>query len=150
MNLIRKFYQLSWPDRQLLLEATLSLAIAALFVGVLPFRVVVRCGSLSGAGSEPCLQTHPTAVKRIRWAIEASARRVPWRAMCFEQGLAAQFMLRRRQIFSVLYYGVAPDVDRGISAHVWVRSGELDVVGCELAYRYAVLATVPSKPGELA
>jgi hypothetical protein len=63
--------------------------------------------------------------------------------MCFEQGLAAQFMLRRRGIPSVIYYGVAPDDQRGLSAHVWVSDGDIDVVGGEVASRYAVLATFP-------
>ena len=52
-------------------------------------------------------------------------------------------MLRRRGIPSVLYYGAAPDDRCGIVAHVWVRDGEADVVGCELAGRYALLASFP-------
>lgn len=83
-------------------------------------------------------------MRSIRWAIVACARRVPWRALCFEQGLAAQFMLRRRGIASVLYYGAAPDTKQGLSAHVWVRDGNVDVVGCEVASAYAVLATFPA------
>jgi hypothetical protein len=64
--------------------------------------------------------------------------------MCFEQGFAAQAMLRLRGIRSSLYYGAAFD-DRGeLSAHVWVRAGNADVVGCETASRYAVLAIFPS------
>jgi hypothetical protein len=144
LNLIRKFHQLSWSDRLLVLEAALLLATAALFIRALPFRMVVRCASLPVLTVELSLHMRAAAVKRIRWAIESSGRSVPWRAMCFEQGFAAQFMLRRRGISSVLYYGVAPDVARGISAHVWVRNGGLDVVGCETASQYAVLATFPA------
>jgi hypothetical protein len=86
---------------------------------------------------------------RVRWAVTAAARRVPWRAKCFEQGLASQIMLRRRGVPSVLYYGAAPDDLRGLSAHVWVRDGDLDVIGGEIASRYAVLATFPSQTGKL-
>jgi hypothetical protein len=68
---------------------------------------------------------------------------VPWRALCFEQGLAAQFMLRRQGIPSVLYYGAAQG-DRGeLLTHVWVCDGDLDVVGGEIAHRFAILATFP-------
>ena len=74
------------------------------------------------------------------------SRRVPWRALCFEQGLAAQIMLRRRGIASTLYYGAAPDKAEGLSAHVWVRDGAIDVVGCELAPHYGVLAVFPPEP----
>jgi hypothetical protein len=63
--------------------------------------------------------------------------------MCFQQGLAAQLMLRRRDIPSVLYYGAAQDDRSGLNAHVWVRDGDIDVIGVEISYRFAVLATFP-------
>jgi hypothetical protein len=34
-------------------------------------------------------------------------------------------------------------VERGLSAHVWVRDGDTDVIGCELAPHFAILATFP-------
>jgi len=83
------------------------------------------------------------AVQRIGWAIRACARRAPWRALCFEQGLAAHFMLRKRGIASVLYYGAKPDEDKGLVTHVWVRHGDLDVVGGEDASTFAVLTRFP-------
>ena len=82
-------------------------------------------------------------VQRIRWAIITTAARVPWRALCFQQGLAAQLMLRRRGIPSVLYYGAAQDDGNGLYAHVWVRDGDVDVIGGEIAHRFAILATFP-------
>src|SRR5262249_28593518 len=94
-------------------------------------------------GPELPLETRVNRVRRIRWAIIATASRVPWRAVCFQQGLAAQMMLRRRNIPSVLYYGAAQGRG-GLSAHVWVRDGNVDVIGGEMAHRFAVLATFPS------
>jgi hypothetical protein len=67
--------------------------------------------------------------------------------MCFQQGLATQFMLRRRGIPSVLFYGAAPDDRGGLSAHVWVRDGSVDVIGGETASRFALLATFPPQNG---
>jgi Transglutaminase-like superfamily len=92
---------------------------------------------------EPPPDVRAEMARRIRWAIGACARWVPWRAKCFEQGLAAQLMLRRRGMLSLLYYGAAPEDKRGLSAHVWVRCGDVDVIGCEIAPAYAVLATFP-------
>ena len=53
-------------------------------------------------------------------------------------------MLRRRAIPSVLYYGLAQDDRSGLHAHVWVRAGDFDVIGGEIASSFAVLATFPS------
>ena len=64
--------------------------------------------------------------------------------MCFEEGMAAHWMLRRRKITSALYYGAAT-IDGELKAHVWVRSGELDVIGCENAADYALLARFPAE-----
>lgn len=148
IDLIRKIWRLPWHDRTLLVEATLLLAVAATAIAVLPFRLVGRLAARPVHQQAPPPQTRLIETRRVRWAIAASARRVPWRAMCFQQGLAAQIMLRRRGIPSVLYYGAAPDDQRGLMAHVWVRDGEIDVIGGEIALRYAVLATFPSQAGE--
>ena len=52
--------------------------------------------------------------------------------------------LRRRGVDSTLYYGVAPDKQKdGLSAHVWVRVGEVDVVGADNAGDYATVGVFP-------
>jgi hypothetical protein len=147
LSLLAKFFRLSRHDRLLLLETTLWLAFAGLAINVLPFRHIGRLAARPTRGPEPPEQTRLEEMKRIRWAIIACARRVPWRAMCFQQGLAAQFMLRRRGVPSVLHYGAAPDDRRGLSAHVWVRDGDVDVIGGENKSRFALLATFPPQAG---
>ena len=49
----------------------------------------------------------------------------------------------------MLYYGAAQDDRTGLYAHVWVRDGEVDVIGGEIAYRFAVLATFPPHNPEM-
>ena len=142
IDLLRRVRRLSWQDRLLLLDAIRWLAIANIAIAVLPFRVI---GLLASRPIRRPLPRHVrlNKVQRIRWAIMATAARVPWRALCFQQGLAAQLMLRRRGIPSVLYYGAAQDDRSGLYAHVWVRDGDVDVIGGEVADRFAILATFP-------
>jgi hypothetical protein len=142
IGIMRKLWKLSTDDRLLLLEATLWLGVAGTAIAVLPFRHLGRLASCPVRLAVPPQQTRQMEVKRVRWAIITAARRIPWLAMCFQQGLAAQFMLRRRGIPSVLYYGAASD-RRGLSAHVWVRDGSVDVLGGELASGFALLTTFP-------
>ena len=149
LSLVQKFFRLPQRDRLLLVEATLWLAVAGLGIAVLPFRQIGRLAARPIRRPELPQQARQKEVKRIRWAIIATARRVPWRAMCFQQGLAAQFMLRRRGIPSVLYYGAAQDDRSGLSTHVWVRDGDLEVVGGEIACRFAILATFPPQNSEM-
>jgi hypothetical protein len=57
-------------------------------------------------------------------------------------------MLRRRGVASVLYYGAAPDRERGLAAHAWVMAAEAGVIGHEIAHRFAVLAHFPPEMGQ--
>jgi hypothetical protein len=141
--LLRKFSRLAWHDQLLLLEAAFFLAVTGFLITVLPFRHLGRLASRRTGRSETPQQARLTEVRAVRWAVIAAARRVPWHAMCFQQSLAAQIMLRRRGIPSVLHYGAAPDGRNGLAAHVWVRAGDINVIGGEIASRFALLATFP-------
>ena len=145
---MQKLWALPPTDRVLLCETVFWLAVAAVAIAILPFERLGRMAAISPRRRALVEPKRMEETRRIRWAIMACGSRIPWRAMCFEQGLAAQFMLRRRGIPSVLYYGAAPDRDRGISAHVWVRDRDVDVVGCEIASQFAVLATFPAPTRE--
>jgi hypothetical protein len=83
---------------------------------------------------------------RIGWAVDAAARRAPWTPLCFERGLAAHFMLRRRGRDSTLFYGARNDETLGPSAHVWVCLDGRAVIGGEEAPRFALLARFPERP----
>jgi hypothetical protein len=147
-SLIGKLFGLPRGDRLLLLEATVFLAIAGVAVAMVPFRYLGLLATRPIRKPAPLQRDRLIKVRRIRWAILATAARVPWRAKCFEQGLAAQLMLRRRGILSVLYYGATQDDRNGLSMHVWVRDGDVDVVGGEIACQFAILATFPQRPVE--
>jgi hypothetical protein len=143
MDVLLKFWRLSWQDRVLLVETILSLAFAGIVIAVLPFRLVGVLAARPIRRPTPVGQEREYEMGRVRWAIVTTAARVPWRSLCFQQSLAAQVMLRRRGISSVLYYGAAQDERSGLHAHVWVRYGETDVIGGEIADHFAVLATFP-------
>ena len=145
--LTQRIWQLSWRDRFLLLEVMILLAVASLAIAVLSFAHLGWLASTPVGGKTLPHPRRLVETSRVRWAVVFCARWFPWRAMCFQQGLAAQFMLRRRGISSVLYYGAAPDDRRGLSAHVWVCDGDVNIVGGEIASRYAVLATFPPQGG---
>lgn len=142
---LRKLWSMKWTDRLLLAESFALLAVSSLLIAVLPFRWVGRLAEWRKAKVLPEPQ-RSTAIQRVRWAVLACARRVPWKAVCFQQGLAAQLMLHRRGIPSVLYYGAKQDRVRGLEAHVWIRDGDLDVIGGDVAGQFAVLATFPAPP----
>ena len=134
----------SWPDRLLLVEALATLAAASLAIRLLPFRHVAAAAARERPLSEAA---DARLLARVRWSVDAWGRRVPWRAVCFQRGLAVHWMLRRRGIASVLHYGAAQQPDEGLSAHVWVSVGSRIVTGGGEAPRFVRLASFPAQDG---
>lgn len=138
-RIVTRARQFSLPDWSLLLEALLTISASSAAIHFQPFEKVGRMASA------PVNGRHSGPPDRVVWAVRVCARRVPWRAVCFQQGLAAQMMLRRRGFDSTLYFGAAPKGPGGVSAHVWVKWGDREVIGCEEASNFAILATFPRK-----
>ena len=125
----------------MLAEALATLAWASAAIAHKPFAQVAAI-----AGSRPVhgLPASPAEIDRVVRAVQAWARRVPWRAVCFQQGLAVHLMLRRRGVPSRMHYGVSQALDKGLGAHVWVSVGDRAVIGGEEAERFACLAIYPA------
>ena len=126
----------------LLIEALAALMLASLLIAVFSFRRVAGVAGRDAAVHQP---VSPPVAQAIDVAIGVWARRVPWRALCFQRGLAAQLMLRRRKLAATLFYGARRDEAGTLVAHVWVRSGDVDVTGCEDIANYGLLAAFPSR-----
>lgn len=143
--MIRTLRHLSWRDWGTAVEATICLALARLAVRLVRFTTLSpRLGvQMQETPLEDDHELRPV-LRRIRWAIGAVSRRVPWRCMCLEQAIASKMMLRRRGIGSTLYLGVARDANTSgaqVEAHAWLRCGSYYVTGGETRSRYTVVST---------
>ena len=134
-------------NRRLLAEALPALAFASLAVKLAPFRRLAAWASRWGRDGAGTATADEAFLRKARWSVEAWARRVPWRTVCFQQGLALHFMLRRRGIASVLHYGVRQEAGAGLKAHVWVTVDGRAAIGGEEASGFACLATFPPQEG---
>lgn len=118
-------------------EAMVMLALARLSILFLPFQALMSHLVLNGgmAGSEKQLGS-------LRLAISRAASRAPFRAKCFEQALAAHWMLRRRGLSSTVHYGLSSGGE-ALRAHVWLASGSSVVVGAEAMSEFSEVARWP-------
>ena len=121
-------------------EAGVALAAASVLTRLLPFHRYIGLGARSlqaRAGAEP----RDTA--RI---MDAIARRVPFRAVCLQKGLALQWMLRRRGVNAVLHYGIQlKKTGEELEAHVWVSADGKVLLGAPLHERYTEVARYPKQ-----
>jgi hypothetical protein len=128
----------------LALEAVVRLAITRVMLLVLPLPRSLGGGPPAhrhAGGAHHTGEHHTEDVHRIRRAILAAARRVPWRSQCLEQSIAAQRMLRARGIPATLYLGVEKRGD-ALRAHAWVRSGDIFVTGGDGSDRYSIVSVL--------
>jgi hypothetical protein len=136
-NLEGRFARLGSGGVGLLIEALVELTAASLKVQFLPFKHITSAITRRAITAEGCA----VDVARLRWAIEAAARRLPLRTKCIEMALALQAMLRRRGVPSVLHYGVRHDEKGTLGAHVWLTIDGAFVIGGECAPDFACVAT---------
>ena len=128
---------LSGERKRLLMQAVALLALASAGMALLPFRSAIRFGCVPPGSRR-------AAIDDVVWAVEAAARRVPWRTMCIEKGLVAQRMLRSGGVDAILHYGARHhDEMRKLEAHVWVTVGGRAVIGGAEAVEFAAIASYP-------
>ncbi len=110
-------------------EAWLLLAFARALLLVRPFRKIAPLlgKAMQEAPSNTIRQL--ALQKQITLAILRAARFSPWRTKCFEQAIAAKIMLRRRHIYSTVYFGVFRDASDEMRAHAWVKINDVIVTG---------------------
>jgi hypothetical protein len=142
----RRFRGLAPKDRILLLQVTVALAKASVAIRLLPFRTVVGSAETVAASHEPDAASSAQEIGRTTWAVNALGRRLPWKIVCFQKGLALHRLLRKRGINTRLHYGVAQDGAGPLKAHVWVTHDGVAVIGGEEAEGYTCLATFPASP----
>ena len=141
MERLAKFQALPLSDRLLLAQVMFALALARLAVALLPFRLIGMWASRrpTVVASQ---QARSVAIERVRWAVAVCARRAPFRAKCFEQGLATQGLLRHRGVAATLHFGAARDWENLI-AHVWITADDEAVIGCAIKHRFFEFVRFP-------
>jgi len=128
-HLLKKFYDLSWPERALFFEAALWLTLASGIRRFVPLRLWLKRIGVIGAEA-PAFSGDEMAVRRVEAAINRASRLAPVFENCLLRSLAVLLMLRRHRIRATLCIGVAEGTDQSpfsIDAHAWVRCGHIKI-----------------------
>lgn len=134
--MLRRMARLKW-----LMEATLALGIARLFVKFVPIRKwrdAVHEG-LDARNSEDAAalnERQAALVRTTRFWIRRARRGAPFEAVCLPQALAARWILKRRGVPSQLYFGAKRDEESKLSLHAWLIAGGEYVTGEEEEWTY--------------
>ncbi len=145
---LRRFAQVDGRRRALAVEAVLCLLAARLALILIPFpRLAGRLGTFVPP-SDPRAARRPfdavpeqaKLAQEIGWAVTRAARHVPFKAVCLPQAMAAQVMLRRRGVASVMHFGAGRGTDKPLDAHAWLDAAGVEVTGYPVAPNFAEIA----------
>lgn len=121
-----------WAD---MLRAIAELAIARIRLGTVETRALLsRAQAPQASAPVKELDRRSNAlVDRVSFAIPRAGRRVPWRADCLVQALAAQHWLSRRGVATTLVIGVDKPRPADFEAHAWLMAADRIVTGGPVA-----------------
>ena len=124
-------------------EAACLLLVARVALFILPFRHLAAWFARPLLGPQAEGAARRRASFEVHKAIFLAWRYFPHGSTCFHRALAAQMMLRRRQVGTTLWYGASRQPSRGVRGHVWVQDGEFIIVGRDASLQCTALATFP-------
>jgi hypothetical protein len=78
--------------------------------------------------------------RHVHWAVSIISGHTFWHNSCLVQAIAAQLMLKRRRVPSTLYLGMTKNETRELTAHAWVRSGQVILAGAPAHQRFTVVS----------
>jgi len=135
-------WRLAVSEWRILAEACACLVAARVAVWFVPFRRLASgLGDKMSVSPSEDIETHRATSDSIGWAVRALGRRLPGMRQCLVQAIAVTWMLKRRQIPSTLYFGLAKDEGGELEAHAWVRSGTRVLTGAKGRHKFKVVAT---------
>lgn len=111
----------------LFFEAWIFLNLAKLMILFFSFKKIIARIGVSQYETNFDDQINET-VQEIQIAVLRGVKYVFFSSKCYDQALATTFMLKRRGIFSTLYFGLNKEGGQ-LSAHAWVRCGQFIVSG---------------------
>ena len=139
IRIFRRAFSLPAREQGQALQATALLGYANLALKFYPFSKAIALGSLPT--EDRCSDPRPLIASIVR-AVRRASYAAPWRTVCIHQGIATQWMLRRKGVPAILCYGTRQE-DGKLEAHVWVKVGEDIVIGAEEAPHFRLVATYP-------
>lgn len=131
-SLIGGLARLSRGDRRILMRAAVELVRARAAYGRAPMPTLIRQLQARSDARPPARSPDgeiAERLERLRWALAAVGRRMPFRADCMIQVLAAERVLLEWQVRPQFFLGAVGTEDGGLSAHVWLKVGDRLVTG---------------------
>ena len=144
---------------ELFIEAVINLAVARFYVRFFAFKnYIYKIGEPQPLEEpediDPVSTTELETLRQVSKEIDRAARNVPWNAVCLPQAMAGKWMLKKRNLPSIMFLGVAKekaaveaDIEKvkegqwqpGLKAHAWLKTGNFIVTGRQGHQQFTVV-----------
>ena len=130
MQYLLIFFKLPAGKKRLIIEAFFVLGMSQAAIKTIKFKsMAAHWGEHLQESPYVINDKERSVVGNVSWAVNTMSRHTFWECKCLAQAVAAKYLLRRRNIKSTLYLGVARDEQQQMVAHAWLRSGDKIVTG---------------------
>jgi hypothetical protein len=122
------------------LEVLLTLVYARILTLLFPFKQVAKKMAKPSRTISPQNDESKLLGRAVKFSqiVKSLSKKVPFRAMCFEQALSMQLLLKRRGLTSEIYFGVNTKKDK-LSAHAWCVYNDVTLTGEKSKEEFVVL-----------
>ena len=138
-----KFINIDFKGQLLIIESIIYLAVMRLAIIILPLAKVLR---IIGYSESKVLYGQNNAneliATRVAWAVKIISKYTFWENTCLVQALSVIAMLKKRNIYCLMYLGVARDMTKSnnIIAHAWSQYGKSILTGEYEFEKYTIIA----------
>ena len=140
-----KIFALSLEDFFFLCFVCMSLLIARGVFFFQPANTLIAKLRKIDDGNTPQSGKERDYVSRLSKLMAMAVAKLPWRTDCLIQCLAAKWLLRRKNIPSHFFLAIDKVSKVEISAHAWLKIGNVSIPADRNEHMNVVTQTLPSK-----
>ncbi len=142
MNLLKKFIKIPGRDKLLFLIALTLSFFVKIVVFTIPLRWYSKFLTNRKQHTIPRNKSNETeTIRDIARAVNRCSRHAPWKTKCLVDAVTAKLLLRWHGISSTMFLGVNKDEEKNLTAHAWLKCGEIFITGKRGYHKFTVVST---------
>ncbi|MDW3196126.1 MAG: lasso peptide biosynthesis B2 protein [Cytophagales bacterium] len=129
LRTLHRYFQSSWEVKMLAIKVWIALGSGRARVCFTSFKSIAEKMGESQKETPTESWQDPVYLSQLNKVINSMSRFTPWKSNCFAQALAANQLLKKKEIPHTIYFGVMHSKDGKLKAHAWLRAGDKIVTG---------------------
>jgi hypothetical protein len=140
-KITNELIKLSNQEKVLMVKIVYWLLIGTALKKFLPFKIIANKLGIPNFKPYPKFTSQEKEkIENIRKLFLRVAYHLPIHSACLVRAFAMAKVLKSLRIPYTAFIGVSLDNEKKIKAHAWVRSGDINIIGCDGDLEYRVIS----------